>query len=257
MKRGIPFSLCIEPVLQHMDFYDRIRAAADIGYDAVEFWNPSRVDLGRAAAVAAECGVTIAACCVHDHRKNHLASDGAATAIPPSLERLAGAGIRSAIVMAGDARPGGDGMRLLMAENLKRLRDAAERTGVCLLLEPLNTLVDHKGYALDHTDQALELIRIADSPCVKLLYDIYHMQIMEGNIIPTLRDAIGRIGHIHLAGVPSRHEPTSGELNMPRVLHELAALGYGGAVGMEYWPTLDTPRALRTELTALRPHAGG
>ena len=249
------FSLCIEPILPDMDFYDRVRLAADVGYDAIEFWSPGARDLDRLASLAARCGLEIAACCAHNHRRDHLASDCAAGRIAESVRVLGGFGVRQVILMSGDVNCRRDSQKLLIAENLKRLRDAAERQQVRLLLEPLNTIVDHKGYYLDSAQVAFELVRIADSPWVQVLYDIYHMQVMEGNILSTLEQNLGRIGHIHLAGVPGRHEPSGGELNMGRVLSHLNALGYGRYAGMEYWPVLGAPKGLRDELARMKEGA--
>ncbi len=246
------YSLCIEPVLKETDLLERVDAAADIGYDAVEFWNPGRLDAAGLAERARLRGLTVSACCAYDHRKDHLASDQAVPSITRSIERLGALGIKRVIVMSGDVNARADTQLALMAENLKRLRDAAEKHDVCLLLEPLNSYVDHKGYYLDSSQAAFELVRIADSPKILVLYDVYHMQIMEGNILNTISGNLSRIGHVHLAGVPGRHEPTQGELNMGKVVRHLEALGYDGYVGMEYWPTDNTPDGLRRELEQLK-----
>lgn len=241
------YSLCIEPVLPDMEPLDRIAVAAEIGYDAVEFWNPARIDAEEAVRRAARCGIEVSACCAFQHRRDHLASDRAVPSITRSIEELGGLGIRRVILMSGDVHARVDDQRLILVENLKRLRDAAEKHGVCLLLEPLNSYVDHKGYYLDSSYVAFEIVRIVDSPNVKVLYDVYHMQIMEGNILDTIAGNLSRIGHIHLAGVPNRHEPSLGELDIRRVLRQLEALGYNGYVGMEYWPLDNTRDGLLRE----------
>jgi hydroxypyruvate isomerase len=89
------------------------------------------------------------------------------------------------------------------------------------------------------------VLKQVGSPAVKLLYDIYHMQIMAGDITSFIRRNIAHLGHFHAAGVPGRHEPDSGELAYPFLLRELDRLGYQGCVGLEYWPTVDHAASLK------------
>ena len=130
-----------------------------------------------------------------------------------------------------------------MAEALKGLVRRAEKAKVTLLLEALNTRVDHPGNFLSSTRQAAELAGPMESPWIKILYDIYHMQIMEGNIIDTLRKYIDLIGYIHIADVPGRHEPGTGEINFPNVMIALRELGYDGFVGFELSPLQEPGKA--------------
>ncbi len=88
------------------------------------------------------------------------------------------------------------------------------------------------------------MIRLIDSPRVKILYDVYHMQLNEGNICDTLTEFIDTIGHIHIADAPGRHEPGTGEINYPNVIKHLEKLGYNGTVGFELIPQVDIPTAL-------------
>ena len=116
--------------------------------------------------------------------------------------------------------------------------------GITLVLEPINTKVDMPGYFYDTTAAALEIIDAAGRPNVRLLYDIYHMQIMEGDIARTIERLLPRIGHIQLADNPGRNEPGTGEINYPWLLGRLEALGYGGWIGCEYKPAGDTASGL-------------
>jgi hydroxypyruvate isomerase len=125
------------------------------------------------------------------------------------------------------------------------LAPIAEETNVTLALEPLNTLVDHTGNFLTSTRAAAELVELVNSPFIKILYDVYHMQIMEGNIINTLKAYIGAIGYIHIADVPGRHEPGTGEINYPNVFKALEELNYGGIIGFELMPLRDSKEAIR------------
>ena len=105
-------------------------------------------------------------------------------------------------------------------------------------MELLNSRIDHPDYQCDHTDWGIELCKKLDHPRFRLLYDIYHMQVMEGNVIATIRDNIDYLAHFHTAGVPGRHElGPDQELNYPAIARALAGTGYSGFVGHEFVPT--------------------
>ena len=137
-------------------------------------------------------------------------------------------------------------------EGLKAIAPLAEEAGVTLLLEPLNSLVDHAGYFLDRSALGFELVRAVDSPRIKVLYDIYHMQVMEGNIIQTLTGNLDVIGHIHVADVPGRHEPGSGELNYANIMEALCQADYDKYVGFEFDPKAPSDEAVITSLALLK-----
>ena len=121
---------------------------------------------------------------------------------------------------------------------LLRVTPLAERLGVTVCMELLNSKVDHKDYQCDHTAWGAELVRRVGSPRFKLLYDIYHMQIMEGDVIRTIRDNFGAIAHFHTGGVPGRHElDESQELQYRAIMTAIADLGYTGFVGQEFIPS--------------------
>jgi hydroxypyruvate isomerase len=126
------------------------------------------------------------------------------------------------------------------AKALRQIAPHAEKRGVTLCLELLNSKVDHKDYMADHTAWGLAVVKKVGSPRVKLLYDIYHMQIMEGDVIRTIRDNIQYIGHFHTAGNPGRHEfDETQELYYPPICKAIADLGYQGYIAHEYTPTKD------------------
>ncbi len=129
---------------------------------------------------------------------------------------------------------------------LNRIKGIAEQHNITLCLELLNSKVDHKDYQCDHTAWGVEVVKKVDSPRVKLLYDIYHMQIMEGDIIRTVRQNSSWIGHFHTGGVPGRHElDDQQELNWPAIMRAIAATGYSGYVAHEFVPTRDPLTSLR------------
>ncbi|MGI4790533.1 MAG: hydroxypyruvate isomerase family protein [Janthinobacterium lividum] len=131
------------------------------------------------------------------------------------------------------------------ATGLARIAGAAEDAGVTLTLELLNSKRDHGGYQCDHTSWGVEVCRRVASPRVKLLYDIYHMQIMEGDIISTIEANHSEFGHYHTAGVPGRHDlDETQELNYPPIMRAIAKTGYTGFVGHEFTPKGDPIAAL-------------
>jgi len=126
-----------------------------------------------------------------------------------------------------------DRQMMYVVQCLRRLAPIAEENGVTIVMELLNTLVDHHGYFLTRTDQALLLLEAVNSPNVKMLFDIYHQQITEGNVIRNLCENIERIGHIHVGDNPGRNQPGTGELNYPNIFKAIASKNYQGYVSLE------------------------
>jgi hydroxypyruvate isomerase len=139
------------------------------------------------------------------------------------------------------------------AEGLRRVAKAAEVAGVLLVLELLNSKVNHPDYQCDHTAWGIKVVEAVDSPAVKLLYDIYHMQVMEGDIIRTIQDNHQHFGHYHIAGNPGRNDPdATQEINYPPVLRAIEATGYAGYLGMEYTPKGEPEDSLRAAYDLLK-----
>jgi hydroxypyruvate isomerase len=159
----------------------------------------------------------------------------------------AAANVPNIVVFSGN-RAGmsdGEGMANCIA-GLKRLVPAAEQHGVTLCLELLNSKVDHKDYHADHTAWGVQVVQGVASPRVKLLYDIYHMQIMEGNVVATIRANAPYIAHYHTGGVPGRAEiDETQELNYRRVMQAIAETGFGGFVGQEFVPKREPLASLK------------
>lgn len=133
--------------------------------------------------------------------------------------------------------------RETLVDNLRFAAARLEREGLRLLVEPINTR-DIPGFLVSRTSQALELIDRAGGPNLQLQYDIYHAQVMEGDLACTLEANLGRIGHIQLADNPGRHEPGTGEINFPFLLAHLDRVGYRGWAGCEYRPSAGTDAGL-------------
>ena len=168
-------------------------------------------------------------------RENH---DRIEREINANLELAVQWEIPALIVFSGNRNglPDAAGIEIT-AEGLKRVAKSAEDAGVTLVLELLNSKVDHEDYQCDRTSWGVSVCEAVNSPRVKLLYDIYHMQIMEGDVIRTLRDNIAHIGHFHTAGNPGRKDlDDQQELYYPAICRAIAAAGYVGYVGQEFSP---------------------
>jgi hydroxypyruvate isomerase len=148
------------------------------------------------------------------------------------------AGYKNVICFSGNRRGMDDetGMKNC-AEGLKRILPLAEKNGITIQMELLNSKVNHKDYMCDRTAWGVALAKMLNSPNFKLLYDIYHMQIDEGDVIRTIQDNHQYIGHYHTAGNPGRHEiDESQELNYPAIMKAIVATGYKGYVAQEFMP---------------------
>jgi hydroxypyruvate isomerase len=132
--------------------------------------------------------------------------------------------------------------RDLVVERLRRVAPVAAEVGVVLLVEAISTHL-LPGYLVNYSRQALEIVDLVGHPNVRFQYDVYHMQLMEGNLISTLRANVAKIAHVQIADVPGRHEPGTGEINYPNVLKALEETGYRGYVGLEYVPLGPDPFA--------------
>jgi hydroxypyruvate isomerase len=148
--------------------------------------------------------------------------------------------------MAG-LRPAGVAEALLEETYIANLRYAADRlatVGVTVMIEPINSRIDMPGYWLDDIEQGFRLLSAVDRSNVKLQYDIYHAQIIAGDLARTLERHLPQIGHIQIADNPGRHEPGTGEINYPFLFEQLDRLGYSGWVGCEYKPLTTTEAGL-------------
>lgn len=160
---------------------------------------------------------------------------------------VAKAGLPNMIVFSGNRGGMSDGEGLdNCVKGLARIVPIAERHGVTVCMELLNSKVDHIDYQCDRTPWGVELVKRVGSARFKLLYDIYHIQIMEGDVIRTIRDNFAHIGHFHTGGVPGRAEiDETQELNYPAIMRAIADLGYTGFIGQEFIPKRDPMTSLR------------
>ena len=255
----LTLSVCLETVFTDLPYDERIARIAEAGYTCVEFWHPEGTwdgqtvdmemakDPGVLRGVCRESGVTLNDFALH-------AWEGSIGGCPVKAEdrqvyldqigRMIkfgkGAGCSRGITLSGVVDPSlsKTQMRTNLEAALGEAVDVASQDDFTLLLEPLNTLVDHPGYYLDSFAEAVQIVRVINSPYLRLLYDVYHMQIMEGNVIATIEKNIEWIGHFHAAGVPGRGEPFDGELDYPSILRRIEQAGYEGVFGLEYFPQI-------------------
>jgi hydroxypyruvate isomerase len=160
-----------------------------------------------------------------------------------AIQSAAAAKVPNLIIMSGNRAglPDQEGLENCVL-GLNRIKPIAEDKGVTVVLELLNSKVDHKDYMCDHTSWAVEAIRRVNSPRIKVLYDIYHMQIMEGDVIRTIRENIQYIGHFHTGGNPGRHEiDDTQELNYRAVAQAIVDLGFSGFFAHEFVPARPDP----------------
>jgi hydroxypyruvate isomerase len=245
----------MDPIKQTVSWwcYDRsgltpeqlVKLAAEIGYRGFELVDRQYWPLIK------EHGLAIAAITGHasiaeglNRRSNH---DRIEREITDNLELAGRWGIANLIVFSGN-RGGTDDEAGAEAttEGLRRVARAAEEAGITLVLELLNSKVDHADYQADHTAWGLKVCAMVGSPRVRLLYDIYHMQIMEGDIIRTIRDHGAYFAHYHTGGVPGRGElGDAQELNYPAIVRAILATGYEGYLGQEFVPAGDPTAGMR------------
>lgn len=227
---------------------DRFQAAANAGFEAVELLFPYDHPIDEIATRRENAGVEQAL--FNLPPGDWARGDRGLAALPErrdefrqsvrlALAYAAALGASRLHMMAGIADPGNRAHRAAFADSLAFAADAAAETGVAILIEPINRR-DMPGYFLDDFDRAADLIGALDRANVKLQFDIYHRQILHGDVLTGLERMLPIIGHVQIASVPGRHEPGTGELDDFRVLQTLDDLGYQGFVGCEYRPSRTT-----------------
>ncbi len=245
-------SLCY-PMFQPatLSLVELFKAAAEIGYAAVELWARGP-DFVEVVETAHKYGLVVASMSGHasladglNKRSNH---ERIAAELRESIDLAAQYGIPGLICFSGNRQPFQTEIEAIeaVADGLKRVAPYAEDKGVNLNLELLNSKIDHPGYQCDHTAWGVAVCERVNSPRVKLLYDIYHMQVMEGDVVRTIRDNIRWIGHFHTAGNPGRNDmDDTQELNYAGICRAIAATEYPYYVGHEFKPKGDLLTALR------------
>jgi hydroxypyruvate isomerase len=215
-------------------------SAAEIGLQAIDLLNPEEYEVPRRYGLVCSMGyagggeIPSAMNRVENHAK---IEEGFRKYIPLAAK----AGVPNVITFSGnrDGMSDEEGAKNTIA-GLNRVKKIAEDHGVTICMELLNSKVNHKDYMCDHTAWGVQVVQAVNSPRVKLLYDIYHMQIMEGDLIRTIQQNIEWLGHFHTGGVPGRHElDGTQEVQWDGVMRGIVAAKFNGYVAHEFVPTRD------------------
>lgn len=232
-----------------MDFEQVAKAAAKIGYAGVEVWGYDDVEFPKQCKLAHKKGLRMTSFIGTEAPLNDPATrDQAVADLARAIDVASEFNVPGLICICGDRREGvSDAQGIIdTAATLKAAAPAAEAKGVTLNLELLNSKVDHIGYQCDRTAWAVDVVRQVASDYVRILYDIYHMAIMEGDLIRTIRDNVEWFGHFHTAGNPGRHEiDDSQELNYTAICKAIAETDYDGYLAHEFTPTGDPIEAMQ------------
>jgi hydroxypyruvate isomerase len=254
--------------LTGLPFEDRVKTAARLGFKNVEIWWVDSVFKGtpdQLAKLADANGVSITNTVINapdgsvgsgltDPRKS---KDAWLARARMTINYTKEAQIPNTIFLTGNRVPGLTDQQMLesVIEWTKPVVDMAEKAGVTLLLEPLNDKYDHPDHWLTSSDLGAEICRKIGSKRLRILFDCYHMQTMEGDLVNHIKRNIDVIGHFHSAGVPGRHEVFMGETNYPFVLGQIEQLGYQGVFGLEYAPAMNDELSLTETLAYLAKRA--
>jgi hydroxypyruvate isomerase len=252
-KEATPFTLavCAEMVFRQLPIEERVKRIDELGF-MVEIWDWTRHDI----AALARTGATFSS--MTGYVRGTLTDDAGADELVRTAEQsipiaqqlgiprlnLHGTGLDNKGLPVKPVHTVTGAMWLKARHTLDRLADLGEQAGVTFVLENLNTAVDHPGVPFAKAEDCLALVAAVDRPSVRLMLDLYHAQIGEGNLIELLKKAAPYIGEIQVADVPGRCEPGTGEINYPAIAAALRDIGYQGTVGLEAFASGDDELAL-------------
>lgn len=231
-----------------MEFTDAIKKIGELGFDAAETYQWRHLDLDAVKNACDTSGVELLSMCTTEF--NMTAPELRSKWLDGLRESCAAAkkmGVKRLITQVGNDT---GAERAYQHESivaaLNEARPILEDSGVTIMIEPLNLYVDHPGYYLWSAYEAFDIIKEVDHPLVKVVYDIYHQQIMEGNIIPSVTNNLDLIAHLHSAGHPGRIELQFGESDYKVIFAAIDKAGYKGACGLEYHPTMESIQSLES-----------
>jgi len=231
------FSLCIDSIYPKENLKGKLERIKQAGFKFIEFWDWRDKDLVNSKLKVSNFSGNRLSSLILDDKERVIEE------IKDSLEIARKLECKQIMLLSDVLKSDGsveaslknrEEKLLRLYENLKEIIKITEKEKILLVIEPLNTIKDHKNYFLDNFQTTLELVKSINSEHLKILYDIYHMQIMEGNILETLQKYHQFIGYIHIANVPYRCEPWIGELDFKFILKELSKV-YSGFVGFEFF----------------------
>jgi len=242
------FAANLTMLFTELDFMARFAAAARCGFTAVEYLFPYAYPKDQLADTLRKLGLTQV---LHNLPAGNWDAGERGIACHPdrvsefqegverAIDYARTLGCRQINCLAGIATVPQNRARDAFVANLKYAAPRLAAHGIKLLIEPIN-IFDMPGFFLSRTSQALEIMAEAAEPNLYLQYDVYHMQMMEGNLATTIKQNLARIAHIQVADVPGRHEPGTGEINYPFLFQHLDSIGYQGWIGCEYKPLAKT-----------------
>jgi hydroxypyruvate isomerase len=246
-------TIVIEPFFTDIPLIERIKKFADLEFDGIEFWDCSKENAKELGDEAANYNLEVTGCIakgLFDGHLNRSYKDVKKTFLE-SLEYMRLLRCTKLLIFPGNVYKNEDTQKSLVIENLKKLAVIAKQEGVTIFIEAINNIIDHKGHYLVSTAIAAEIARCVDHENVRLIFDIYHMQVMEGNIINNIKDHIDLISHFHSAGLPGRCEHHLGELDYPKIIEVIKELEYEGYFGLEYLPSYDNEQSIKDVLEYL------
>lgn len=246
------FAANLSMMFNERPFLERFEAAAKAGFTAVEYLFP--YDYPAEVVAEALRGAGLKQALFNMPPGDWAAGDRGLASFPDRREEFEAALVTAIAygkvigtpllhMMAGIAPSDDDAAASCYRDNLKKAADATAEAGIGLVIEPINKR-DMPGYFLNDFNRAFDLIADLDRPNLSLQFDVYHRQILHGDVITALRQMAPRIGHIQIAAVPTRHEPLTGELDDRRIFQEIDAIGYQGYIGCEYRPAGNTEDGL-------------
>ncbi|NHN28855.1 hydroxypyruvate isomerase family protein [Paenibacillus agricola] len=236
------YSPSIDPIFRNSgyDMDTILRTVKKMGFTAFEFWSWSNRDLDLLEKLVKELELQVGSFCTKavslvDPEQREAYVEG----LRESLDVAKRFNCRYLIATTGNALAGvsREAQHQSIVDGLKACAPLLEQTNVTLVLEPLNVKVNHPGYFLESSAEAFGIVAEVASSSVKVLYDVYHQQITEGDLTPTITANLEQIGYIHVADHPGRHELGTGEIAYPFIMQKLRELGYKGYVGLEFIPT--------------------
>ena len=230
-----------------MDFCDAIRKCKELGFDTVETYNWKDLDLAKVRATLDETGVNLISMCTTEFNLTDPEMRGKwLDGLRKTCEAAKILGVKKLITQVGqDTGKERALQHKSVVDGLTEGSKILEEYDITIMIEPLNTYVNHPGYYLWSAVEGFEIIREVGHKNVKLIFDIYHQQVMEGNIIPNIVGNLDCIAHLHGAGHPGRHEMQYGESDYKNIIAAVDKAGYTGALGLEYGPLLDPVESLK------------
>lgn len=256
MRQNIDIAINIETIYGELDICEKIRNVSAVGFRAVEFWGWNDRDVEKICKTCRECGVKVRAfsgtkewsLCDRASQKDYI------NWIRQSIDTAKKLACDTLILFPNHFTPTGcsdfrdvysrEAMIANITGTLTRLVPILEEEKITVLLEPLCNTGSDAGMSVTDTSVGADIIRAVGSDRVRLLCDVYHMQMMHGNLLNNLLDNLDIVPYIHIADAPERHEPGTGEINFEFLAKKLVESGFAGTVCMEYFPKGDTDEGL-------------